>query len=83
VLVLHLLFPIYSKDELYTRAKNDILRLTERPNSEINFYQFCEFFAKFCFLWLEEVSIERAILLIDFLHQRTTRKKITKLGIKN
>jgi len=74
------LFPIYPKDDLYARAKNDLLRLTEKPNSEINFYQFCEFFAKLSFLWLEEVTTEKALHFIDFLYQRTTRKKITRLG---
>lgn len=77
---MHLLYPIYPKEELQSKARNDLQKLTDSLNSDVNFYQFTEFFAKLAFFWLEEVATLKANQFIDLIYQRTTRKKITKLG---
>jgi hypothetical protein len=82
MLLLHLFYPIYPKEQIQERARNDLIRLLNSHSEYVDFNLFCEFCAKLAFLWLEETGANSSLAFFNMIYNRTTRKKIVQHGTR-
>lgn len=76
--VYHYLLPQYTRDIINAWTEDQLVKVIERTATSVNYEQICDFFARICWLWLEDPNPKAVTLFLNSIYNRTTRVVILR-----